>query len=89
MKSLARPFVMAGEIAWWAPQVIARRTVRVVRGGWPPTPRTRRELGRMVGEKVVAAAQTTAALPFAAAGAATSILTPVHRRVRANHRRLG
>lgn len=88
MSELLRPFVLAGEIAWYAPQVIAKRTVRLVRGGWPPTARNRREMRRMVGEKVVGFTESALAVPAATAALATAALKPVHRRVRANHRRL-
>ena len=47
-----RPWVQLAEIACSAPVVIAYRTVGVVTGGWPPSPRARREYRRMVQEKV-------------------------------------
>jgi hypothetical protein len=87
VRPLLQPFVLAGEIAWYAPQVIAKRAVRLVRDG--RSPRSRRELRRMVGEKAVGFTQSALAVPAATAGVATAVLTPIHRRVKANHRRLG
>lgn len=92
MSELVRPWVLVGEIAWAAPQVIARRTLRMATGGWPPSARDRREYRRMVTEKGTAVAQATVAatlaVPVGVAGVVTSALKPVHRTVRANRTRL-
>lgn len=86
------PWIQLCEIAWAAPQVIAHRTTRMMWGGWPPTARDRREYTRMGQEKVEAfsEAMTAVALAGPRAGATVlgRVLTPVHRRVVANRRRL-
>ena len=47
-----RPWLQVAEIAVSAPVVIGIRTVGMVRGGWPPSAKARREYSRMVREKV-------------------------------------
>ena len=76
------PIVIAGK----AP----RPTARMLTGGWPPSARDRREYTRMWQEKVEAFTQAAMAAATAAPGpvAAGRALTPVHRRVRGNARRL-
>lgn len=86
------PWVQVCEIAWTAPQVIAYRTARMVRGGWPPSARDRREYVRMGREKVEVLAQAamaaaTSSPPVGAAVIGTTVAF-VHRRVLANRRRL-
>lgn len=87
-----RPWLQLVEIAWSAPLVIGYRTARIMSGGWPPNARDRREYMRMVQEKVEAVAQAaTAAVvtpPRDVATAVGHVLTPVHRRVVSNRRRL-
>ncbi|MEQ3553418.1 hypothetical protein WIS52_23350 [Pseudonocardia nematodicida] len=75
------------EIAWSAPLVVAARIGVVARGGG----RARRELRRMVTEKVDVVPEVARAV----AGSWSSprwlcraAVAPVHRRVRANRRRL-
>ncbi|MCE0767355.1 hypothetical protein LWC35_31285 [Pseudonocardia kujensis] len=86
------PWRQLAEIAWSAPQVVAHRTARMARGGWPPGPRDRREYRRMVAEKGTAftraAVASAWAVPRAASLVLTAGLTPVHRTVTANRRRL-
>ncbi len=79
-----RPWLQLVEISWSAPVVIGYRTARMLTGGWPPSARDRREYSRMVQEKVDAFGQAAVAAMSSPAGA----LTPVHRRVVANRRRL-
>ena len=87
-----RPWMQLGEIAWSAPMVIGYRTSLMLMGGWPPRAQDRREYARMWQEKVSAlgraylAAMTTP--PMDAARLVGKVLTPVHRRVVANRRRL-
>lgn len=84
------PWLQLVEIAWTAPVVIAYRTARMATGGWPPSARDRREYTRMVQEKVEAFGQAAAVAvttPFTA-HTVGRIITPVHRRVVANRRRL-
>jgi len=80
------------EIAWSAPVVIAYRTARMAAGGWPPSAQDRREYSRMVQEKAQAFSQAAVAAvttpPKDTAKLVGNILTPVHRRVVANRRRL-
>jgi hypothetical protein len=80
------------EIAWTAPQVISYRLWQMAWAGWPPSGRDRREYSRMGQEKVDAFAESAAALamawPATAAAMLNKSVAPVHRRVRANHRRL-
>jgi hypothetical protein len=87
-----RPWVQLVEIAWSAPLVIGYRTVRLATGGWPPSARDRREYTRMVQEKAEAFGQVAVAAartgPTYSARAVSSVLSPVHRRVVANRRRL-
>lgn len=84
--------MQVAEIAWSAPLVIAHRTARMAKGGWPPNARDRREYTRMVQEKVEAFGQAaTAAVttpPKDTARLLGAVLTPVHRRVVANRKRL-
>jgi hypothetical protein len=84
------PWMQACEIACTAPIVIGYRTARMFTGGWPPNARDRREYTRMWQEKVEAYTQAAMAVATAAPGpvAAGRALTPVHRWVRANARRL-
>jgi len=86
------PWLQLSEIAWTAPQVITYRLWRMALGGWPPNRRDRREYSRMGQEKVDAFAESAAALATAWPTAALSMfgtsITPVHRRVVANNRRL-
>ena len=74
------------------PLVIGYRTARIVLGGWPPQPRERRELVRMVQEKADAFGRAAVAAvttpPKDAASAVGTVVGPVHRRVVANRRRL-
>lgn len=87
-----RPWVQLVEIAWSAPVVIAYRTAGMVAGGWPPSPKARREYRRMVQEKVEgftqAAAVAVTTPPKDAVRVVGDVLAPVHRRVVANRRRL-
>lgn len=87
-----RPWLQLVEIAWSAPLVIGFRTARMVTGGWPPSARDRREYTRMVQEKAEAVGQIAYAAvttpPKDTARAVGNILSPVHRRVVANRRRL-
>ena len=84
------PWMQMCEIACTAPLVIGYRTARMLTGGWPPSARDRREYTRMWQEKVEAFTQAVMAAATAAPGplAAGRALTPVHRRVRGNARRL-
>ena len=87
------PSIKAWEIAWMAPQVIGYRVARMMTGGWPPSVRDRREYSRMGREKSEAFGHTLTAIvaaePTASAGATLNkALAPVHRQVKANHRRL-
>ncbi|WP_345381960.1 hypothetical protein [Pseudonocardia yuanmonensis] len=86
------PWRQLAEIAWSAPQVVAHRTARMATGGWPPSARDRREYRRMVTEKGTAftraAVASAWAVPQAASLVLTQGLTPVHRTVTANRRRL-
>lgn len=85
-----RPWLQLVEIAWSAPLVIGYRTARMVTGGWPPNARDRREYTRMVQEKAEGQAAYAAVTtpPKDTAKAVGNILSPVHRRVVANRRRL-
>ncbi|MBW0117222.1 hypothetical protein [Pseudonocardia abyssalis] len=87
-----RPWVQLAEIAWSAPVVIAYRTAGMVTGGWPPSPKARREYRRMVQEKVEgftqAAVVAVTTPPKDTARLVGDVLAPVHRRVVANRRRL-
>lgn len=86
-----RPWLQLVEIAWSAPIVITYRTARLVTGGWPPSARDRREYTRMVREKAEAFGEAAMAAATPAKDTATAlgdVLAPVHRRVRANRRRL-
>lgn len=78
------------EIAVTAPWVIGFRTARLLSGGWPPSPRDRREYLRMWTEKAEAltAAATAAMTTVPGPAAAGKVLTPVRTRVRGNARRL-
>lgn len=88
-----RPWLQAAEIAVSAPVVIGIRTVGMVRGGWPPSAKARREYSRMVREKAEgftrAAVVAVTTPPRDTARSAAAVLAPVHRRVVANRRRLG
>ena len=87
-----RPWLQLVELSWSVPVVIGYRTARIVAGGWPPNPRDRRELTRMVQEKaqtfgqIAVAAVTTP--PKDTAQAVSSVVGPVHRAVVGNRRRL-
>ncbi len=87
-----RPWMQLVEISWSVPVVISYRTARMVTGGWPPSPRDRRELTRMVQEKAEAFGQAAVAAvttpPKDTAKAVSNVLAPVHRSVVANRRRL-
>ncbi|WP_433502428.1 hypothetical protein ACQP04_21900 [Pseudonocardia halophobica] len=86
------PWRQLAEITWSAPQVVVHRTVRMATGGWPPNARDRREYRRMVAEKGTAftraAVASAWAVPRAASLVLSESLTPVHRTVTANRRRL-
>lgn len=88
----ARAWTQLFEITWSAPVVIGYRTATMLLGGWPPSARDRREYTRMWQEKAEAfgrayvAALTTP--PQDAARLAGRVLSPVHRRVVSNRRRL-
>ncbi|WP_433781278.1 hypothetical protein ACQPX6_16295 [Actinomycetospora sp. CA-101289] len=87
-----RPWMQLVELSWSVPVVIGYRTARIVAGGWPPSARDRRELTRMVQEKVetlgkVAVAAVTTP-PKDTARAVGNVVAPVHRTVVANRRRL-
>ena len=87
-----RPWWQLVEISVSAPVVIAHRTARMAVGGWPPSAKDRRELTRMVKEKVdvfgrVATAAVTTP-PKDTARLVGRIVGPVHRRVVSNRRRL-
>ena len=79
-----RPWLQLVEIAWSAPVVIGYRTARMMTGGWPPNARDRREYARMVQEKADAFGQAA----VAAMTSPATMVTPVHRRVVANRKRL-
>jgi hypothetical protein len=87
-----RPWLQLTEIAVSVPVVVGYRTARMLAGGWPPHPRERRELVRMVREKAdvfgraAVAAVTTP--PKDTAAAVGAVVGPVHRRVVGNRRRL-
>ncbi len=87
-----RPWLQLVEIAWSAPVVIGYRTARIVTGGWPPSARDRREYTRMVQEKVEGFTQAAYAAvttpPKDTARVVGNVLSPIHRRVVANRRRL-
>lgn len=85
------PLVQVGQIAWAAPQVVVHRAVRMVRGGWPPSARDRREYVRMGREKVEGLVEVVTILATSSrtgSALARQALGPVHRRVLANRRRL-
>jgi hypothetical protein len=88
----ARAWTQLVEIAWSAPIVIGYRTATLLVGGWPPSAKDRREYTRMWQEKAEAfgrayiAALTTP--PHDAARLSARVVSPVHRRVVANRRRL-
>jgi hypothetical protein len=86
------PWRQLVEIAWSAPHVVAHRTARMATGGWPPSARDRREYRRMVAEKGTALSRAAVASVWAVPRAASLVLTeglsPVHRTVTANRRRL-
>ncbi|MEJ2864730.1 hypothetical protein [Actinomycetospora flava] len=87
-----RPWVQLVEISVSAPIVIGVRTARLVLGGWPPSARERREMRRMVEEKVTAFGRVGYAAvsrpPTDAAQFVSGVLAPVQRSVRGNRRRL-
>jgi hypothetical protein len=87
-----RPWLQLAEISVSVPVVIGHRTARIVLGGWPPHPRERRELVRMVQEKADAFGRAAVAAvttpPKDATTAVGAVVGPVHRRVVANRRRL-
>ena len=87
------PSIKAWEIAWMTPLVMGARMSRMMLGGWPPTARDRREYLRMGQEKNDAFTQVLTAVATGRPGAsaaptANKTLAPVHRRVKANNRRL-
>lgn len=85
------PLVQVGQIAWAAPQVVVHRASRMLRGGWPPSARDRREYVLMAREKVeglVEVATVLATSSRTGSALAQQALTPVHRRVLANRKRL-
>ena len=88
----ARAWTQLVEITWSAPMVIGYRTGLMLMGGWPPSARDRREYTRMWREKAEAFGQAyVAALttpPQDAARMAARVVTPLHRKVVANRRRL-
>lgn len=90
---LLAPWFQLAEVAWSAPLVIAHRLGRMATGGFPPNRRDSREYTRMVQEKSDALVESATALALAGPAAAASLLrasvTPVHRRVVANRKRLG
>ena len=81
------------EISVSVPVVVGQRTVRMVRGGWPPDAGQRRELHRMVTEKARAFSQAAVAAvttpPRDTAAVVGAVLAPIHRTVLGNRRRLG
>jgi hypothetical protein len=87
-----RAWTQLAEIAWSAPVVIGYRTATLLAGGWPPSAKDRREYTRMWQEKAEAfgrayfAALTTP--PQDAARLSARVVSPVHRKVVANRRRL-
>jgi hypothetical protein len=87
-----RPWLQLAEISVSAPVVIGYRTARLVVGGWPPDPRERRELVRMVREKADVFAQVAISAvttpPKDTATAVGNVVGPVHRTVVGNRRRL-
>jgi hypothetical protein len=87
-----RPWMQLVELSWSVPVVIGYRTARIVAGGWPPSARDRRELTRMVQEKAQAFGQVAVAAvttpPKDTARAVGAVITPVHRTVVSNRRRL-
>jgi hypothetical protein len=87
------PSIKAWEIAWMTPLVIGARMSEMMTGGWPPTARDRREYIRMGQEKTDAFTQVLTAVATgrpatSPATRANKTLAPVHRRVKANNRRL-
>ncbi len=85
------PLVQVGQIAWAAPQVVVHRVSRMLRGGWPPSARDRREyllMGREKVEGLVEVVTVLATSPRSGPALARQALDPVHRRVLANRRRL-
>ena len=88
----ARAWTQLIEITWSAPVVIGYRTATLLVGGWSPSAKHRREYTRMWQEKAEAfgraylAALTTP--PHDAARLSARVVSPVHRRVVANRRRL-
>jgi hypothetical protein len=87
-----KPWLQLAEITVSVPIVIGYRTARLVAGGWPPHPRERRELVRMVSEKADAFARAAVAAvttpPKDTAAAVGAVVAPVHRSVVGNRRRL-
>jgi hypothetical protein len=87
-----RPWLQLAEITVSVPIVVGYRSARLVMGGWPPNPRERRELVRMVREKADAFARIGLAAvttpPKDTASAVGTVVGPVHRAVVGNRRRL-
>jgi hypothetical protein len=87
-----RPWLQLAEISLSVPVVIGYRTARMLAGGWPPPPRERRELVRMVSEKADAFGRAAVAAvttpPKDTATAVGNVVAPVHRAVVGNRRRL-
>lgn len=87
-----RPWIQLVEISVSAPIVVGVRTARLVLGGWPPSARDRREVRRMVGEKVSAFGRVGYAAvsrpPTDTAQFVSRVLAPVHKTVTGNRRRL-
>jgi hypothetical protein len=88
----ARAWTQLVEITWSAPMVIGYRSARMLMGGWPPSARDRREYTRMWQEKAEAVGRAYVAVmttpPQDAARMVGKVVTPVHRRVVSNRRRL-
>ena len=85
----------AFELSIAAPQVIAHRTARMLAAGANPGARDRLEMQRMATEKVFAFWESMHAMwwasvltPWSAAKIAEKGLAPLHRRTKANARRL-
>ena len=88
-------FTKAAELSLVAPQVIAMRTARMLAAGANPSARDRREFQRMGSEKVLAFWESMSAMGVEAFKANASLwgilekgLAPVHKRAKANARRL-
>ena len=87
-KGWLTPCVQVAGIAWAAPQVVAYRATRMVKGGWPPSARDRREYRLMVREKIEGIAEIAAVVTSSRRTTVEAVLEPIHRRVMANRKRL-